>query len=292
LWGTTDLFRVDAGQIVERWGDPTGLASYTPRLTIDVPIEEPAERSITLERWTYAPGAAETRAGDLGFVVLLCESGSLAVEVTSGAYDARADGDGQLGPDGRRLSATPNPKEVLLPGDAVVVPKDGRIDVLNDGIVPAVVLAVRASVPAPAQGSVMESIGPPTGIERAVLAAGAIRVLPVGEARVEIGRIALAPGGGLPLHTVEVAELATVETGALALSDGGRASVVSRPNALPRLYHEGPIAAGGGVRADAGTVVAYHNAGDDQLVLAMATIIPVSADLASANDPSPQSRSS
>jgi predicted ester cyclase len=273
LWGAVDVFRVAAGRIAERWGGPAGLASFAPLLTLEVPIEQPTYGTVTLERWTYAPRTSETRATDLGFVVLLVDAGTLTVEVTSGADGADSVAGGKKGTAGDGRAPTPGPPKFLKAGDAVVIPQGGRIAVRNDGAVPAVVLAVVAAVPAPSEGPMAGAGGAkPTGVDHQILAGGPAANLPAGQATIAIGRVALASRAGLPSHMVGIAELALVESGTLALADSGRAWVTSLPNAGPRRSNEGPVRTGAGVRVDRGNVVGYHNAGDDQLALLLVTV--------------------
>jgi len=275
LWGETDLFRVEAGRIAERWGDPAAPPRFDPLLLAAVPIVGPTGKVVTLERWTFAPSAAETRETDLGFFVLLVDAGELTVRTMPGAEGALPGASSEPGT-GRRDRGSPalSAPTVLGSGDGLAVARSGPVTLRNEGAVPAVVLVVAAAVPVPS-ASPETALGPPTGVRHEVLAGGPVEDLPAGEASVSIGRIALESGTGLPSHTVGIAELSWIEGGSLTLAGGGRAWVTSLPNALPRDSSAGSLPAGSGLRVDRGNVVGYHNAGDNQLALLLVTILPI-----------------
>jgi predicted ester cyclase len=274
LWGTDDVFRVESGAITERWGDPTAAAFFDPLLTVTVPIAEPVQQALTLERWTYAPAAAEARETKLGFVVLLVEAGTLTVRVTPGGAMPVAGGKkGTAG--GGQGAPSPGAPEFLGPGDGVVIPQGGRIALRNDGTAPVEVLAVVAAVPEALAPELAR--GAPAGIAHTVLAGGPLADLLMGAATVAIGRAAFGPGEIFPAHRVEFAELVAVEAGSLALADGGGAWVSALPNALPRRSGEGPIPTTGGARVDPGVEVGYFVAGDAPLGIVLVTIAPATA---------------
>jgi predicted ester cyclase len=272
LWGATEVLRIDAGRVTERWGDTTGLGFFDPLLSVAVPIEAPAGKAVTLERWTYAPGVGEAQATNLGFLVLLVETGELTAEVTPGANAARPVVGGKQGTAGVGRALAPGIAEVLAPGSALVVPQGNRVAVRNGGSVVAVVLAVVATVPAPADRSPELSIPVPTGPTHTVLAGGPTANLPVGEATVAIGRAAVGTGVALPAHRVGIAEFVAVEAGSLALRADDGAWVSALPNAIAGRTDAGPVAAGGGVRVEGGTTVGYFVAGDGPLGIAVVAI--------------------
>jgi predicted ester cyclase len=133
LWGTNDLFRVAGGQVVERWGDPTGLASFTPLAAVAVPVDRPSLKAVTLERWTYAPGAAKDRVTDTDFLVLLSEAGQATVRLEARVAGAAAVAGGKRGTAGQGGAPTVGTGRVLDPGDVLVIPYGWRFTLANEG---------------------------------------------------------------------------------------------------------------------------------------------------------------
>ena len=224
LWGATDAFRIVAGRVAEHWGDTAGGLALTPLLAVDVAVSPPARKAVTLERWTYAPGAAETRVTNTGFLVVFVESGALRV-----VFDPSSRSPARLvprllpgappgTPTGDRL-VSPGEPVTLQPGDALVVPRLDRFRVRNDGPMPASALAVVAEQEQPSRPLAGADAAP--AIAHAVLAGGIAENLPPGEATVAIGQAAVSIGSPLPGHRVEIAEAAWVDAEALVLSAEG-----------------------------------------------------------------------
>ena len=239
-----------------------------------MPIAGPTWKVVTLERWTLAPSAVETRGTDLGFFVLLVDAGTLTVRPTPGAVSAVPVAGGEAGTRDRDSgSSALDAPAVLGPGDGLVIAKGGPVTLHNEGTVPVVVLVVAAAVPVPAElpGT---SIRPPAGVRHDVLAGGPVADLPTGTATVAIGRAVLVAGSAVPAHRVGIAEMVAVEEGSLALIDSGGAWVSALPNAELRAADEDPVPAGGGVRVDHGAVVGYAATGNSPLEVVLVTIQP------------------
>jgi predicted ester cyclase len=281
FWAAGDVFRVEGGRIVERWGAPTGDANFDSLLAIDVSIAKPADKALSLERWTFAPEATETRMAGHGFIVLLVDAGTLTVQISSRVDGALPVPGGKQGTAGGRHWALPGSPLPLGPGDAVTVPPDVRLTVRNDGTVPAVEFAVVATGDVSVTESVMEHVVQPSGIKHEVLASGPMATLPTGEVTVAIGRVTLAPEAILPPHTVGAVELVAVEAGSMVLAGGG-AWVTALPGAVARRSGEARINAGRGVRTDRGTEVGYVAAGNSPLEIVLVTLTPAIADRADA----------
>jgi mannose-6-phosphate isomerase-like protein (cupin superfamily) len=273
LWGAFEAYRVAGGQVTARWGDPTGLAAFAPLAAVAVPVDRMTRKAVTLERWTYAPGAAETRVTDGGFVVLLVDAGRLTVRLEGAAPGAEMVAGGNLAMAGKGL--VPGTDQALDRGDALAIPYGWRFAVANEGQAPAAALVVVADIPGTVTGAAAWASLAPTGVAHAVLAFGPAPSLPAGTATVRVGRAALAPGAALPAPRVGVVELAAVEEGALALTaDGGDAWVVALPNAMARRADGETVPAGGGVLVEAGTAASYRPAGNGPLALLLVTIAP------------------
>jgi hypothetical protein len=258
------LLRVEGGRVAEYWGGPSGPI-LTPLVQTTFPAASPTRRAVTLERWSYAPGVTEVLATNLAVVVLLVDAGTLTVDVAASAVPLRVIGGGTTA--GNEREVLPRTSVRLGAGDALVVPQVSRIALRNGGIETAVALVVAAGVPVPRADA---EAGPSTttpGTTHTVLARGPSTTLPAEQTTVAIGRAVLAPGSGLPAHRVGVAELMAVEAGTLVLDADEGAWITEGPGREARHVESGAVPAGGGARADAGTVVEERAGGDAPLVI-------------------------
>jgi predicted ester cyclase len=274
LWGTLDIFRIVRGRIVEHWDDAAGLVLFEPLVAATMPVAPPTRKIVTLERWSYEPNAVETWATGQGMLVILVEEGGLTI-----ALDARSEGAARVfphsGKDGTAAaeSVAPGAAYAIGPGDAVAVPDGDRFELRNDGLATTTAVAVQAVPPTVQTGAIGgEPATVPPGIARTLLARGLTANVPGGKAVVTIGRATLGTGADLLPHRVGVAELATVEQGALVLSiDEGAAWVAKGPLASMRRADGETVPAGGWALVDAGSTAGYHAVGTAPLTLLMVT---------------------
>jgi predicted SnoaL-like aldol condensation-catalyzing enzyme len=270
LWGAVDVFRIAAGHIVEHWDDQVGPALFQPLLDVTVPVQKPTRKTITLERWTYAPDTSETGTTDFGLLVVLGDAGTLTIDV-----DARSRVPARLGTDGVNEMANlhrtipPEATAKVRPGEALVVPQSRWFTIRNDGESPAVALVVRAVVPTPQTGPASTGAETtPPGIEHVKLAGGLAVNLPEAETTVGIGRMGLAHGAAPPPHRVNIAELVAVEAGTMAVAvTGGAAWITTDPTAATRRTDSDLVPTFGGAMPDAETTVEYRNGGTSALSL-------------------------
>ena len=271
--GSFALLRVADRRIIEYWGEPSGPA-LTTLLRAAVPVAQDTRRSVTFERWTYAPGTVEPRTTDHAFVVLLVDAGELTVDLMSADWLGHATlitGGGV--PTGEERLVTPGSSVQIGPGAALIVTDGSRFVVRNDGKAAAIAVAVAAVAPVPPAGAEAGPAPPtPAGVDHAALAGGFTASLPEGSATVSIGRAVLAPGTGFPPHWVEVEELGVVESGTLVVTDSADGVwVKSGPEASNERAGTAPIPSGSGVLADAGAVVSYLAASDTPLAVVLVT---------------------
>jgi predicted ester cyclase len=282
LWGAVDVFRVEAGRIVEYWSDLTEGSTLEPLLSVTLPVADAMRQVVTLARWTYPPGASETRTTDWGSLVISVDAGTLTVNLEGGEIDAvHALPWERTGPAGGERPVSEGVALTLERGDAVVVPMHTRFAARNDGGAPATALVVGLSTTAPewrVTGPVTEAGGV---ISHKALAGGMTAVLPPGGVTIELGRAALAPGAVLPPRLVDVAELAAVEAGEAAVTaDGGAVWVTYGRGGGERLDASGTVAAGDGAHFDPGSAAGYRATGTDSLALLLVSIAAEPTDLA------------
>ncbi|HEY7035117.1 MAG TPA: ester cyclase [Thermomicrobiales bacterium] len=274
LWDGVDEFRVQGGRVVEHWGDSATLATVNPLLGVTVPVDRPTRKAVTVERWTYAPDAGETRATNLGFLVILIDAGSLTIHLDT--LSVRAE---RLVPRGRAgagdRAVAPGATATLVPGDAMVVPQGGLMALRNDGTMATTALIVAAATPFP-QSDLESGTGGETedmGVVHQVLAGGMTADLPDAQATVEIGRVALAAGAEFRPHRAGAVELVAVETGTLAMTaSDGAAWATLGPTAGTHRADAETVPAGGGALVETGTTVGYGTAGSDPLGLLLVGI--------------------
>jgi hypothetical protein len=253
LWGRVEIFRVEGESIAERWTESADLVSLSELLTVTVPVAPPLGKTLTLERWIYDPGTAETRARELGFLVLFVQTGTLTV----------------------RTSAEPAKAKRLGARDMVVVPVGGSIDVRNDGMDAVDALAIVAEVPEPQIGA-RTGDDPPDGITRTVLAGMMTVRWPDGGAEISVARAVLGSSAEIGVHRVGVVELVAVEAGTLAVTVEGDAWVSSDPTRVLRRFDGAPLLTGGGARIVEGATVGYHASGGTPATLLLLTVSPAS----------------
>jgi predicted ester cyclase len=274
IWGTVDVFRVRSGEIIEHWGDRELSSLFDPMLAAAVAVSPSSRTVVTLERWSFAAGADRQEQIESGSLVVLVESGTLAVTI---APDSPAAAllirPASAGQPQSELRVAPDEETTLRSGDALVLPGRARYALTSTEAASALVVSLipfRAGKGTATSGG--DEVTPETrprtntsGITRTVLAGGMTIDLPSHRVTVDIGRATLAPAAILPSHRVDVAELIAVETGSLALTvDNGTAWIVPEPAAAMRTGASATLSPGGGALVPGGTTATYQAEGTSE----------------------------
>ena len=82
-WPRVDMLRVQGGQIVERWGDPTGYAPATDLFSETLTLSHHGDLIPILRRVAIAPGASNTSYSATGPAIISIEAGELEVSTAS-----------------------------------------------------------------------------------------------------------------------------------------------------------------------------------------------------------------
>lgn len=205
-WPEVEIVRIDAGRIVERWGDVTGLALATPLFSepLTVPLDGAAPH---LRRITFAPAPSPATFDQIGPAIVAVESGTL-----------------EVGTDVRPDPASPWASRRIGPGETVVVPEHRTFAAHNPTGSPAtmLVLSLAPTVAKPRQRLATQPDASDRTITVHTLAgAGAVIVPAGGEVVAELARITLTPGAHLSPHPIGGAEFVVIEDGALSVTADG-----------------------------------------------------------------------
>src|SRR5262249_3273799 len=85
VWGTIDVFRIEADRIAEHWADAGGQSVLEPLAEAAVRFDLPTWTTLTLARRTYAPLGQTADALSDGPAIFWVETGSLVAEVADGS---------------------------------------------------------------------------------------------------------------------------------------------------------------------------------------------------------------
>jgi mannose-6-phosphate isomerase-like protein (cupin superfamily) len=269
-WGSVEVFRVVAGQIVARWGEPGGYGLFEPIATEVFAGLDMADARPTLTRRSYEPGASDWDAPSWGPVLMIAESGTVIVDVDAIVVATVRRGADAVDGDPTTIRPVKTPTPVTLaPGDVLTVAERAKIETRNESDAPAavLVLTLRASPSIPQLGSSRAAL--PLGVRTSALTVDIIGpATTAGTVAVSVGRALLAPGTGLAPHPVSGYELTLVESGTLTLQVDGVRPWARQPNGrattLERAAH---VAAGMGLAVQAGAVASYRNDASTPLAL-------------------------
>ncbi len=262
VWGSVDVFRVERGRIVERWGPPVDPAPPPAwRVALDLP--PPTDRTLAVARLTLAPGARHVASARDGTRVVLVEAGAVALD-----------------PIATHPTAAPPP--TLRAGEHAVLPTGSGFAAANAGRAPAVLLDV--ALGAPPWGAT--PIGPPPperGITIDVLFDELLIAVPASAAVLSAGAVALDPGEPLAWTAAPGPVLLHVEAGALALTATAPLPW-ARAVASERTGEgvEATLTAGGGALLEAGTAAEVRAMLDGPAAVLVVTLLPANTPVPAA----------
>jgi hypothetical protein len=275
-WGPIDLFRVEHGKIAEHWGVPANAPHLAPVNLAPVDLDGGLRRGIRLERRTYDEDASWREEIAPGTVFMLGQTGRLTVAIDDPAatparlIHAAAPG-ARPGTEviGNGVNA------ILTSDDLVMLPSGTRYTTANDGAEPAEVVVLTLTVPTIPNGAPMQVSAAPPGIAWEVLAIAPAAKLPE-NAVVQIGRMTLGDGAGIPLHATDGPEVLTVESGALALYVGGELAWVRRDAEAGTFAgtHSAIARSSDGVTIPRGATATYRATGAQPTSVLVLTIRP------------------
>jgi predicted ester cyclase len=292
LWSDVDVFRLDSGRVVERWGETAGVAAPTRLGTGPLALRATTRRSVSLERHTFNGDAEEWIAGNPTLVVvdrgelLIATKGATTQPVNLGHVD-------WLGLATTSVALDSGLTTTFRSGQVLTLPEGAAARLSHDGEEGASVLIVSLTAPAPpggvagnGTGAELTRTGSP-GIERVLLAGGLATNLATRAPVVAIGRMTLGPGAGVLDHPAAGAELLAVETGivGLAVADGTSWRLRARDGMNGRV-DSALLGAGDGILVERGTSASYRAASDVPSVVLFVTI--GAADASPPSDPSNQ----
>lgn len=256
-WGPVDVFRVENGRIVERWGPASDPAPPPPelRVTLEVPS---AVRTLAVSRVTLEPGAHHASPVQSGPRLIYGETGTVVVEVDSARGDTKA------------------PPITVRAGEHLPLSTSAGYAARNVGLSPARFLDVAIAAP-PLGGTspspVWSSSQPGVTVDR--LADDLVIAVPAGPIVLSIGRATLGPGERLAWAAATGPVLLHADVGEVDLTVTGSASWV---RAKSQERTEGGVAAslstGGGALLEDGAAAEVRTAPGSEAVLLVLTLLP------------------
>lgn len=260
-WGAVDVFRVEHGQVVERWGPVGDPAPEAPMVEVALGALSPPLRALAVTRVTLKPGARHSPSAQGGPRLLIAEKGIVTLDTRTAAVAATA--------------SDAAPPLTLRAGEHVLLATRADFAAWNDRPTPATLLDV--SIAAPAFGDPASRLG--TESERAVaveVVVGDVLVaVPSGPVLLAVGRTSLAPGEALAWEAAPGPVLVHVESGAVDLRATGSVPWMRAVAEQRRAGGaEGALAAGGGVLLGAGAAAEISAASDGPATLLVLTLRP------------------
>ncbi len=149
-WGSMEIFRVIADEIVARWGEPGGYGLFAPIATEVFPGLNMVDALPTLTRRSYEPGASDWDSPSWGPVLMVVESGTVIVDVDAiVVVTVRRAADARDGDFTTVLPVKTTTPVTLTPGDLLTVSEPAKVETRNEAEAPAAVLVRRDSAPRP-----------------------------------------------------------------------------------------------------------------------------------------------
>jgi predicted SnoaL-like aldol condensation-catalyzing enzyme len=254
-WGSVDVFRVERGRIVERWGPPVQPVP-PPAWRIALELPPPADRTLKVRRLELEPGATYQALTPNGSRLVLVEAGTVAI-----------------GPIPVRPVAPASPA-LLAAGEHVVLPAGSSVAASNAGPTPAVLLDV--ALGAPPWGAALDAPLPPEeGVTVHTLFEDLLIAVPAPAAVVSVGRVTVEPGEPLAWEAAPGPVLLHVEAGEVGLTTSAtppwaRAVASERSGAGVATT----LAAGGGALLEVGTAAEIRAALGQPATVLVLTLLP------------------
>ncbi len=299
-WATVDFLRVTNGRVAEALpgdGPPTVIE---PLARAEIDAMPPAPYRLGLIRLTLEPGASLLRLSAAGPLVLLVETGTLAVRTDLPVTIRLPARDGQAEREDTGVGLSQ-----VTAGVHLQLATDTGYDLHNAGNEPAIVLAavalagdgamtnrwVRAETLDEAlfkpghPETVAQDSAPvpwPSGVLSEMIVDGVIRESSTAST-LGVARLTLRPNATLPIHRVSGAEVLAVEAGSAAVDlVSGDGAIRPRHSApLERIWPlgDGPakdltIAPGGGAVLQSGASAGVRNRGIEPLEVLILSLEP------------------
>jgi ketosteroid isomerase-like protein len=218
LWGPVDVFRIAGGKVVERWGQTDDLTLVRPATAVTLDIASPTPRVLSLDRFTFEPGAGWSPP-PAGPRLIFLETGALRLEATPeptpGTWPvARSDNLPGKQSDASQVMT-------LSAGGSSLVPAGASLAMTNTGAGDTQALVVTFSVPRSPGGAPTADVLPP-GVDGQTLAGNLSTDVRMGPAELVLAQATLARDARLSLSSADGPVLVAVERGRLTVEPWGR----------------------------------------------------------------------
>lgn len=267
-WAPVETFRVEDGQIVERWSSSTGLSLIRPLASGIIDVPAPAPRLLSIQRLTLPSGAIDDRWSDGPGLIVLAR-GALKLGLTTGATASRQpEAEGSI---------------TLAQGQSFAIPPYSRIQALNVGGGDADLLIVRFELPrlsnADAPPGYVSSPIPNESASQTLAGNLAVDIAP-GPWRLELASITLGSQAEVAISSAAGPSLVAIISGELAATSWGEVwrrrqedGMNVRTNATPV-----ELAGGDGLTVPTGSQATLTNAAAAPASAIVLSLRPVPAD--------------
>jgi hypothetical protein len=255
MWSSVEVFRVDRGEVVERWGDTDGLMWRLPLATAQLDLPPSTPRIVTLSRVSLVPNA-EWIAPRAGPRLLVVEEGELVVGGDATLSDASA--------------ATPGSPQSV--GKVWVAPASASISTTNVGRDLARLLVVTFTEPQSPNAVAQEPESLPSGVKVQDLAGTLATEVRFGRITLTLDRIMLARDAQLSVASGEGPLLMAIEAGHLDATFWGRTWVRNGSTGRSIASRQGSPAAGDAVVLQPDSLLILHPDGDHPAEMLLLTL--------------------
>jgi predicted SnoaL-like aldol condensation-catalyzing enzyme len=255
MWSSVEVFRVESGVVVERWGDTDGLLWRLPLATAQLDLPTSTPRIVTLSRVSLVPNA-QWIAPRAGPRLLVVEEGELVVGGDATISDASA--------------ASPGSRQSV--GKVWVAPASASFSTTNVGGDLARLLVVTFAEPHSPNAVAQEPESLPSGVKVQDLAGTRATEVRFGRITLTLDRIMLARDAQLSVSTGEGPLLIAIEAGHLDATFWGSAWVRNGSTGRSTSSRQASPAAGDAVVLQPDSLLILHPDGDHPAEMLVLTL--------------------
>lgn len=261
-WAPVETFRVEHGQIAERWSSNTGLSLIRPLASGAIDFSAPAPRVVAVQRLTLAPGGTFDRYAD-GPSFLVLEQGSLQLTL-----DTRDTAPGSF-----------SEPEVLplTQGQSYSVPSFSQLGLLNVGGGDAQALLVRFDQPRLAPGADPPATPALNEASRQTLAGDLAVDVTSGKWRIEVASVILGGEAQFAVSSASGPGLVSVTSGELGAAIWGHGWQRRGADGMNVQLKASPfeLASGDGLTLQTGSQAALENPSSAPATAIVFTLSPL-----------------
>jgi len=260
-WPPVEFFRIENGQVSERWSSSDGLSLVHPLASNAIDFPAPTPRLLTVQRISLRPGATFDHQTD-GPSFLLLEKGALQLTVSS--------------PETSPANA-PAPEVLHLnQGQSFPMPTLARIEALNIGGGDSQALLVHFKLPSFSPGNDSSATPVPNEATRETLADGLAVDVTSGPWRIEFARVTLGSQADIAISSAAGPVFISATSGTFDVSTWGNVWQRRHADGMNVQVDAslGELVAGDGLTLQAGSQATLVNAVPTPATALVLTLLP------------------